>query len=120
MAAFFGDVHVAPLVDAEEVRDRFARRDGAEEGAVARAEDLDVRVRDEERAAAEDRLETPRNVRLEDAPEDVAVADRARGRFDGDDLARGRVADEQIIEGDPRCADRGDGTGGGRARRGPT
>jgi hypothetical protein len=105
MAALFGDIDVAALVHAEKVGDGLGRGDGSEEGAVARAEDGDVGVRNEERTRSEDRLEAPRDVRLERArPEDVTPAELARvgGRpGDGNELPGGSIADEGVVDGQP-------------------
>ena len=108
MSALLGDVDVTLLVDAKQIRDRLARADDADLRPVARTEDVDVGVGNEQRAGAEDRLELSRDVGLEDRAEEMTVADLAVLRLDGEELARGRVADEEIVDGEPRGAGRGD------------
>src|SRR3984957_20424136 len=95
MAAFLGDVDVATLVDAEKVGDGVARADRPDGDAIARTDDGNLGMGDEEGAGAEHGLESPRDVGLEDGAEAVPVAERARLRFDGDELTRRCVADEE-------------------------
>src|SRR5689334_13129686 len=89
--AFFGDVDVATFVDAQEIGNRVARRDRSERRAIARAEDVDVRVWHEERAGSKDGLEAAGRVRFQGLPEDVPVNELARARRIGDELAERRV-----------------------------
>ena len=109
MSALFGDEDVALFVDAHEVGDRFARADGRDARAVAGTEHVNVDMRNEERAGTEDGLEPARDVGFEDDAEDVAIAELTGFCFDGDELAGRGVADEEIVEGEPRGSDGGDG-----------
>ena len=73
MAAFFGDVDVAVLVDAEQIGNEFGGH-AAEHCAVARPHDVNLLLRNEERARAQDGFELARLVSLHAAREPVSPA----------------------------------------------
>ena len=80
VAAFFGDVHVAVLVDAQQIRDQI-RRNRADDLAVARAHHVHLVLGHEQRAIAQHRLEAPRLIRVHVSREHLVVAQGAVRRI---------------------------------------
>jgi hypothetical protein len=101
VAALFSKVDVAAFVDAQEIGDCVARTDLREMSAVARTEDVHVDVRHEERARSQHGFETARDVAVDGSSERVPPADLAVDGADPEHFAGRRVADEEIVDGEP-------------------
>ena len=114
--ALFRHVHIAALVDAQEVGDEI-RRHRAQDLAVAGPDHVHLVLGHEEGAASQNRLEAARLVGVDMTGEHVAVANVARIPVQADQGARGAVAHQILVDREPRSGRRGDARFGGPRRR---
>src|SRR5258708_29252004 len=97
----FGDVDVASLVDAQEIGDEIGG-DDAEDSSVARTDNVDLLLGDEESARTEDGLELARLVALHAPREAVAPLGGASPGGEGKEITALAAHHQRVVDGQPR------------------